>query len=94
MARSAVSDTSQPRLADHVKLRFDAIRKRWVVMAPERMLLPDEVAVDVLKCCDGATPLATIIDRLATDYQAPVDVVGPDVVALLQDLCERGFVTT
>lgn len=84
--------TAQPRLADHVKMRFDAVRDRWVVMAPERMLLPDEVAVDILKCCDGATPLSAIISRLAQDYDAPPDVVGPDVVALLQDLHERGFV--
>lgn len=94
MSPAALSDSSQPRLADHVKLRFDSIRQRWVVMAPERMLLPDEVAVEVLKCCDGATPLGQIIARLAADYDAPPEVVGPDVVALLEDLCERGFVAS
>jgi pyrroloquinoline quinone biosynthesis protein D len=92
MSPPILTGASRPRLADHVKMRFDEIRQRWVIMAPERMLVPDEVAVDILKTCDGATPLDQVVAKLAEDYQAPPEMVAPDVFALLQDLCEKGFV--
>jgi pyrroloquinoline quinone biosynthesis protein D len=73
-------------------MRFDDVRQRWVIMAPERMLIPDEVAVDILKGCDGTLPLDQLVAKLAEDYDAPPEMVAPDVFALLQDLCEKGFV--
>ncbi len=52
-ARAIVEGGSLPRLPRHVKLRFDKARERWVVLAPERVLMPDETALEVLQRCDG-----------------------------------------
>jgi len=82
---------SVPRFAPHVKFRFDKARDCWVVLAPERLLLPDEIAVEVLKCCDGATTIAAIIADLAGRYDAPAAEIGGDVTGLLQDLADKGF---
>ncbi len=90
--RASVADGSLPRLPPHVKLRFDPRRNRWIVLAPERVLMPDDVALEILKRCDGATSVNAIIESLAEVYQASAEEIGEDVAELLQDLADKGFV--
>ena len=88
-----VSETSRPVLPRHAKLKFDERRQVWVVLAPERVLAPDEIAVEVLKLCDGVRSVADLVDELAAKYAAPRDAISTDVVAMLQDLADKGFLT-
>jgi pyrroloquinoline quinone biosynthesis protein D len=88
-----VSRTSRPRLPRHAKLKFDETRQRWVILAPERVLAPDEIAVEVLQLCDGARSVEQMIDQLAEKYAADRDAIGTDVIAMLQDLADKGFLT-
>ena len=71
MTRAIVEDGSVPRLPRHIKLRFDKRRDRWVVLAPERVLVPDETALEILKRCDGETSVDAIVGALAEAYAAP-----------------------
>jgi pyrroloquinoline quinone biosynthesis protein D len=88
-----VSEASRPVLPRHAKLKFDATRQRWVILAPERVLAPDDVAVEILQLCDGARSVAMMVDELAAKYTADRAVIGVDVVAMLQDLADKGFLT-
>jgi pyrroloquinoline quinone biosynthesis protein D len=88
-----VSEASRPVLARHAKLKFDETRQVWVILAPERVLAPDETAVEVLKLCDGARDVAAVVDHLAEKYAAPREAILTDVIAMLQDLAEKGFLT-
>ena len=90
-AKLSVSEASRPVLPRHVKLRFDETRKVWVILAPERVLAPDEIAVEVLQLCDGIHDIAAMIDQLSLKYTAPRDAIGADVIAMLQDLADKGF---
>ncbi|HEV3175803.1 MAG TPA: pyrroloquinoline quinone biosynthesis peptide chaperone PqqD [Stellaceae bacterium] len=81
------------RLKPHVRLQFNEARGQWVVQAPERVLMPDEIAVRILKLCDGKTSVETIAETLAREYQAPRDVIEGDVLEMLRDLAEKGIVT-
>ena len=85
-----VSETSRPVLPRHAKLKFDETRQVWVILAPERVLAPDEIAVEVLKLCDGVRSVADLVDQLAAKYAAPRDAISTDVVAMLQDLADKG----
>ena len=89
----SVSETSRPRLPRHAKLKFDETRQRWVILAPERVLAPDEIAVEVLQLCDGVRSVDQMIDQLAEKYAADRDAIGTDVIAMLQDLADKGFLT-
>ncbi|MFL9499852.1 pyrroloquinoline quinone biosynthesis peptide chaperone PqqD [Rhodopseudomonas palustris] len=91
--RISVSETSRPVLPRHARLKFDDTRQRWVILAPERVLAPDEIAVEILQLCDGARDVAAIIDTLAAKYTADRAEIGRDVVAMLQDLADKGFLT-
>ena len=90
--RMMISAASVPRLPPHIKLRFDAARQRWTLLAPERVLVPDEIAVEILQRCDGVASVGTIAQALAQKYGAPVDEVEGDIVVLLQELADKGAV--
>lgn len=91
--RITVSEASKPILPRHARLKFDETRQVWVILAPERVLAPDEIAVEILQLCDGQRSVADIVDLLATKYNAPRDDIGTDVIAMLQDLADKGFLT-
>ncbi len=90
--RAIVEATTQPFVPPHVKLRHDAGRGRWIILAPERLFDPDDVAVDVLKLCDGQRTVADIAEHLAKEYNAPVNEITTDIVEMLQDLTDKGVV--
>ena len=77
------------RFPPHVKFRFDETRQAWILLAPERLLLPDETAVEVLRLVDGGRDVDAIIDHLATRFDAPRDEIAGDVIPLLQDLVDK-----
>ena len=83
----SVSEASRPILPRHAKLRFDETRQVWVLLAP------DEIAVEVLQLCDGVRSVADMIGELAAKYAAPREAIATDVIAMLQDLADKGFLT-
>jgi len=88
-----VSEASRPVLPRHARLKFDETRRLWVILAPERVLAPDEIAVEVLQLCDGARSVADMADLLAAKYVAERNAILTDVIAMLQDLADKGFLT-
>lgn len=89
--RIDITEQSRPVLARHAKLRFDETRQRWVILAPERVLAPDEIAVEILQLCDGTRDVGQVIDTLAAKYAAERAIIAADVVAMLRDLADKGF---
>jgi pyrroloquinoline quinone biosynthesis protein D len=87
--RSLVEGASVLRFAPHAKFRFDEARQAWIVLAPERLFLPDDQAVEILGLLDGERDVDAVIDELAHRYEAPREVVAGDVVAMLQDLVDK-----
>jgi pyrroloquinoline quinone biosynthesis protein D len=77
------------RFAPHARFRFDEVRQAWVVLAPERLLLPDEQAVEILRLIDGERAVDAIIDELARRFDAPREVIAGDVLSMLQDLLDK-----
>lgn len=89
--RMTVTEASRPVLPRHAKLRFDETRQLWVILAPERVLVPDETAVEVLQLCDGERNVSEVVDVLAAKYAADRSAITTDVIAMLADLAEKGF---
>ncbi len=83
---------SIPRFAPGHRLHEDAARGRWVVMGPERMFVPDETALEVLRLVDGARSLAGIAGALAARFAAPEAEIAADVAALLEELRTKGVI--
>jgi pyrroloquinoline quinone biosynthesis protein D len=87
-----IDEAAVPVFGVGVKFRFDTVRDAWIVLAPERLFLPDEQAVEILKLVDGARTLGAIIDALAIRFDAPRDLIAGDVATMLGDLGDKGVV--
>jgi pyrroloquinoline quinone biosynthesis protein D len=91
-SRTIIEGASLPVMPAYIKLRHDAGRGRWLILAPERIFEPDDTAVEVLKLCDGQRTVADIANALAKEYNAPEKEILVDIVAMLQDLADKGVV--
>jgi pyrroloquinoline quinone biosynthesis protein D len=89
----SVEDAPVPRFRRGVKFRFDETRQAWILLAPEKLFLPDAIAVEILKRVDGSNTTSKIVDDLATAFQAPREVIERDVEAMLLDLARKGAIT-
>jgi len=87
-----IGETGIPVFAIGVKFRFDTVRDAWVLLAPERLFLPDEQAIEILKLVDGVRSLGAIVDNLAARYEAPRELIAGDVETMLRDLGDKGVV--
>jgi len=87
---AAATDARVPAFRRGVKFRFDAVRDAWVVLVPERLFVPDEQAVEILKLVDGKRNVDAIVDDLAARFNAPRAMIATDVGAMLRDLAEKG----
>ena len=89
MNRAEIAGGSVLRFAPHARFKFDAVRQAWVVLMPERLLLPDEQAVAVLQLIDGGRDADAIVEALSRQYEAPRAAIAADVMAMLQDLLDK-----
>lgn len=83
---------SKPRLPRGVRLKHDAVRGEWLLLAPERVIKANPVAVAVIEKCDGVRSLSEIVDDLAQAYQAPRETIERDVTKLVADLATKRMV--
>jgi len=70
---TAVSSSSRPELAHHVRLTFDPAREQHVLLGPESVTLLNRTGADILNLCDGQRTVAEIVDELQRRYDRVVD---------------------
>lgn len=90
--RTVITPESRPALPRHIKLRQDAARGTWTILAPERVFTPDEIAVTVLQLCDGERTVDAMALDLSRTYNAPKEQILADIMAMLQELADKGVV--
>lgn len=90
----ALAAEIRPKLATGVRLQFDAARNQWILQAPERVLMLDEVAAEILQRCTGEADLAAIVADLAQSFEAEPGEIAADVDELLTGLIEKRIIAT
>jgi coenzyme PQQ biosynthesis protein PqqD len=90
--RQLISTESRPRLA--AKAASGSIRKssRYMLLYPERGLVLNPTAADVLQRCDGQRTVGSIVEELARQYGHEVPSVEREVMTFLQTMADRGLV--
>lgn len=91
-AAPPLDGTSKPRLPRGVRLKYDETRGEWLLLAPERVIKANAVAVEILKRCDGVATLDTIVDDLAAQFETDRARIETDVSALLGELAAKRMV--
>jgi pyrroloquinoline quinone biosynthesis protein D len=64
---------SRPRLAPHVRLRFDPARERHVLLTPEAVSVLNGTGAAILDLCDGKRTVAEIVAELRGRYDRVAD---------------------
>lgn len=84
-----ISGASVVRLARGVRLRADPARGHMVLLAPERAMALDEIAVTIVQALDGKRSLDRIAAELAARFEAPVAEIASDITAFIAELSSR-----
>ena len=87
-----INENIIPKFPKHVKFRFNKARKEWVILAPERLVKLDPIAVEILQLVDGEKTVKIIASELSKKFNAPEDVILGDVKDMLQNLSDKGFI--
>ena len=90
MAESnTISADVKPSLPRGVRLVHNEAQGGWVLLAPERVFKADAIAHEILKRCTGDASVRTIVDDLATAFNAPRERIHDDVVKMLGSLADK-----
>ena len=91
MSLAMLAEADRVALPPWVRLHFDRVRDRWVLLAPERVLFPCATSVTIIERLDGTPALGEVVDGLAAEFEAPRETISADVRRMLQDLADQGF---
>ena len=90
---SRLAADARPRLAPKVRLRWDRKDERYMLLYPERGLVLNATAADVVKLCTGEHTVAAIVARLAERYAPkPADAIAREVLTFLHAMVDRGVI--
>jgi coenzyme PQQ biosynthesis protein PqqD len=87
-----LSPASRPRLARKARLRFDRKSERYMLLYPEKGLVLNPAAAEVLKLCTGEHRVDEIVARLAAAHGADAAAVEREVGEFLASMLERALV--
>ena len=89
-----MNDTSRPTLAAKTRLRYDRRRGAFFLLWPERGLLLNRSASDILQRCRGHETLSSIVNALSEQYpHTGHQIIEEDVHRLIRELSRRGLLT-
>lgn len=78
-----------PVLPRGVRVHWDKVRETHVLLGPERALMLDPIATEILRRVDGEASEASICAELAETFGAPIEQVSGDVRTFLADLADK-----
>lgn len=85
----AVLSTNRPHLARQVRLEWDPVRKRHVLLAPEGVLVLNQTGATILGLCNGERTVVEIVEELRGQYNR---VAGDEVRDFLARLVAKRWV--
>jgi pyrroloquinoline quinone biosynthesis protein D len=87
---SNLPDTAKPRLAAKVRLKWDEVRQKPLLLFPEGVLVLNPTAHEVVSLCDGQRTVAEIVKILGEKFRS--DTIDADVKELLAKLIGKSFI--
>jgi coenzyme PQQ biosynthesis protein PqqD len=87
-----ISTETRPRLASKVRLRWDRRGERYMLLWPEKGMVLNPTAADIVKLCTGEHTVTGIVERLAEKYTtAPREALERQVMDFLTAMAHRGL---
>jgi pyrroloquinoline quinone biosynthesis protein D len=90
MVDEGVTAGGRPRLRAKARMRYDSVRRSFVLLLPERAVLLSDTAAEILRLCDGSRTAAAVVAVLQDRYH-DASVPG-DVREFLQQAAHKGWI--
>ena len=88
-----IAADARPRLAPKVRLRFDAKSERFMLLYPERGMVLNPTAADIVQRCTGELTVTEIVAQLTDKYAPqPRAAIEREVIQFLDAMADRGLV--
>ena len=81
-----MDESARPRLAPHVRMRFDAARGQHALLSPETVWVINDTGAAIVELCDGRRTVAEIQAELQSRY---AQVADGDVSRFVADLVAK-----
>jgi pyrroloquinoline quinone biosynthesis protein D len=91
MQTPTITGSARPTLARGVRLQTDSKTGNSVLLFPEGILELNETAQEILIRCNGQT-VSEIVQALAEEYDADLEMLAADVRLTLADLQRRKLI--
>lgn len=88
---SDITPETVPEWCRGVRTRYDETRDRWMILGPERILVPEGPGADIARLVDGDRTVADIVDRLRDEYAGDEPTITEQTIEFLDDLQNRGY---
>jgi pyrroloquinoline quinone biosynthesis protein D len=79
-------EAARPRLARHVRMKFDKARGQYALLSPEAVWVLNDTGVAIVELCDEGRTIAEIQSELSSRYDKVAD---GDVRRFVADLVTR-----
>lgn len=87
-----ISTETRPRLASKVRLRYDRKGERYMLLYPEKGLVLNPTAADIVRLCTGENTVTAIVGQLAGKYTTqPREALERQVMEFLLAMADRGL---
>ncbi|MGD9728762.1 MAG: pyrroloquinoline quinone biosynthesis peptide chaperone PqqD [Nitrospiraceae bacterium] len=84
---------SRPALTRKARFRFDPISHEYLLLSPERGLVLNRTASEIVRLCTGANTVAMIIEILAASHPgSSPPALAVDLDHFLSALEQRGLI--
>lgn len=83
---ASIDDAARPRLAPHVRLRFDGTRGQHALLSPETVWVINDTGAAIVELCDGRRTVGEIRAELQSRY---ADVTEAHIHGFLADLIAK-----
>lgn len=83
---AGIEESARPKLAPHVRLRFDATRGQHALLSPETVLILNDTGTAIVQLCDGHRTVAQIRTELQRRY---ADVSDAHIEGFLGELVAK-----
>lgn len=88
----AILADSVPKLASKVRLKYDKVREKHLLLLPEKVAVLNETAASILSLCDGNRAVHNIAERLRASLLVKTEAANkgelPDLMTIETDIAE------
>ena len=91
MSDRDIDTDTVPDWSPGVRTRHDDVRDRWMILGPERIVVPEGSGGAIARLVDGDRSIDDIITRLVDDYDADRATIADETIRFLRQLAQQGY---